>query len=266
MKLKTKITKLDDVDEAFRGLYAPLDADDEAAGFILQTDRSDEKGTLAEFRKSGIAKNKEIEELRGKLQAFGDTDPNQLEQMRKAFAQVQDDEEQKLIMEGKLPEVLERRTTSMRETYESQIAAQKGAYGELEGKYKTLENQLAQVRVGEMVTGAIAKSKVKVRDGALPFVLNRARDTFKLDENGNPVALRNGKAVYGPSGEPLSMGEFIEQEIKDSPFLFEGGSGGDSRGSGIQGGKRTVDSSSGPTAFADSGLEDIAKGKVQVVS
>jgi hypothetical protein len=262
MALSTIVTDIEKIPEPLREHYKPIDAEDLSQGFTLQTDNSQEKGSIREYRNKNIEVGKQAQQLQSRLEAFGDADPDTVKRAMAALKQVEDSEEQKLLLDGKFDEVLSKRTDVMRQTFEAQYQAKEQAYKQLEQTAAGLKDQLAQVRVGEMVTAGIEKAGVKVRPGAMNLIHDQTRKKFSLDDDGNPVVKQGDK--FGKNGSALTIPEYIETLVTETPFLFEGSSGGGSEGGSSGGnGRSIVIDKSDPTAFGNN-IEAIAKGKMGV--
>ena len=263
MALPSIVKDLKALPDAFHEHYSPLDKDDPSAGFVLDTDKSQEKGSIREYRNTYKEVAGRAEAAEAKLKAFGDQDPETLKRAMSALKQVEDSEEQKLILDGKIDEVLTKRTESMRSTFTGQIEAQTNAYKELEQSHAGLKAQLSQIKVGDMVAQGIEKAGMRVRSGAMPHILRQTQDTFGLDDKGNPYVKQGPK--YGKSGDPLTIPEYIEGLAGQNPFFFEGSSsGGGSEGSSATGERTVVIEGNDPTSFSKVGIEAIASGKQNI--
>lgn len=263
MALPSTIKDLSELPDAFHEHYSPLDKDDPAAGFVLDTDRSQEKGSIREYRNTYKETMGRAEAAENQLKAFDGQDPETLKRAMAALKQVEDSEEQKLILDGKLDEVMAKRTDAMRATFTGQIEAQTSAYKELEQAHAGLKDQLSQIKVGDLVTRGLEEAGMRVRSGAMPHILRQTQDTFGLDDKGTPFVKKGPK--YGKSGDPLTIPEYIEGLAGQNPFFFEGSSsGGGSEGSDAAGHRTLVVSGNDPTAFGKVGLETIANGDVNV--
>lgn len=96
------------------------------------------------------------------------------------------------------------------------------------------------------VEGAVLKEGAarKVRSSAVPDLLARAKNVFRLVD-GEPRALEaDGKTVrVGRDGvTSLTVAEWVEGQVADAPHLFEGNAGGGvaGAGSGGAGGQRNL--------------------------
>lgn len=118
-----------------------------------------------------------------------------------------------------------------------------------------------------MIDNAVrdAAAKSGVRAGAVDDVLLRARQVFKV-QDGKAVAFDGDKQLFGSTGDPLTVAEYINGKLVEAaPHLFEPSQGGgakkaDGNSSGGSAGKI---SRTDPKAFLDN-LSDIASGKKQV--
>jgi len=257
--LKRLVKTLEEVDEKYRDLY---EADGED-GFILKTDDKDFKEKLDEFRTNNRALFKDKEGLEKMLAKFKDVDPDKYREAMKALDVLNQYEESQLIKDGKLEEVLSRRTTAMQSEFMTQIEALKAANADALNQKQTYQQQLGSLRVEALANKALGKVG-RVRNSAITDALNRANNVWKLDDAGNISAHINGKQAYGKDGEPLTVDEWARNLLKDAPHLFEKGGGG-----GGEGSSQSSDSSndpkivdrSDPKAFG-ANLEAIAAGKV----
>lgn len=113
------------------------------------------------------------------------------------LTKVGQDEETKLIAEGKLDEVITRRTERLRTDYDTKLAAEKARADKAE--------QFAAKYSDKVLADSIRAAAIKA--GALPEaaedIILRARGTFKLSEDGEAIATdRDGEVVYGKDGKP----------------------------------------------------------------
>ncbi|MFL4375769.1 hypothetical protein RJ730_16825, partial [Acinetobacter baumannii] len=118
MSLPFIVDSLDDVKEEYRGLYV-----EEDGKFRLDLDGyEDPKGLKSALQSErDAAKNAKLE-LQKLQKQFEGIDP---EIVKKVFAQIDQDEEAKLIAEGKVNEVIQKRTEKMREEHEKLLKAEK---------------------------------------------------------------------------------------------------------------------------------------------
>lgn len=179
------------------------------------------------------AKNTEVilknKELTDRLAAFGDADPAKLAAMLKHF---DNSEEARLMAEGKLDEVIAKRTAKRDADIAAQIAAKDAEV------VKAKENA-SKFNVRVLHNDIRASAPPDLHPSALPDVLRHASEVFQLDEEGNVVpkdgALgKDGKTPYSPK-------EWFEDTRQTFPHRFANSNSGSSgfNGSG-KGGSKTM--------------------------
>ena len=153
--------------------------------------------------------------------------------MKGLLAKVGQDEETKLIAEGKLDEVITRRTERLRTDLDKQVKAA----NERADKAEAFAAKYSDKVLADSIRAAAIKA------GALPEaaedIILRARGTFKLSEDGEPVATdRAGEVVYGKDGKtPLSPLEWAESLRETATHLWPRAQGAGQTGD--NGGKAT---------------------------
>ena len=104
-----------------------------------------------------------------------------------------------------------------------------------------LNARLTAIQIDQGVTTVATKRGL--RPTAIPDITARARSVFRL-ENGAPRAYENdGQTVrVGKDGvTPMTLDEWVEQQVADAPHLFESNAGGGAAGNGSGGvGNRSV--------------------------
>ncbi len=142
----------------------------------------------------------ELEKLKGQFEGLD------LDAVKGLLAKVGQDEETKLIAEGKLDEVINRRTERLRTDSDKQIKAA----NERADKAEAFAAKYSDKVLADSIRAAAIKA------GALPEaaedIILRARGTFKLSDDGEAIATdRDGEVVYGKDGKtPLSPLEWAE--------------------------------------------------------
>ncbi|EEB61241.1 MULTISPECIES: hypothetical protein [Pseudomonas syringae group] len=143
------------------------------------------------------------------------------------------DEETRLLAEGKLDEVITKRTERLRTDYDKQLAAEKTRADKAEA--------FAAKYSDKVLADSIRAAAIKA--GALPEaaedIILRARGTFKLSEDGEAIATdRDGEVVYGKDGKtPLSPLEWAESLRETATHLWPRAQGAGQTGD--NGGKAT---------------------------
>lgn len=177
--------------------------------------------------------------LKGDLESFkGQFEGLDIEAVKNIVSKAGQDEETRLIAEGKMDEVVARRTERLRGDFEKQVQEEKDRADKAEAFANRFKDKVLSDSIREAATKA----------GALPEaaedIILRARSTFKLNEEGVPVALDgDGQVIYGKDGKtPLTPVEWAESLQETAPHLWPRAQGagqtGD-RGSKSSGKKRS---------------------------
>jgi hypothetical protein len=242
MALKPVLDSLEGVPEALHAEYHQRDGK-----YHLTVEGMVSKDRLSEFRENNVTLKRQLDELSSR---FDGIDP---EKYRELSDRAQRDRDKKLIDAGKMEELVAERVSAMKDGYEKQIAS----FSERE---KTVTKQLEGLLIDTAIRDAAAKSGV--RPTAIEDVLLRGRTLFQL-QDGKAVPMADGKPVYGKSGDPMQINEWVSGLTDQAPHLFESSQGGGSRGSsGSSVSAGRIDRSDGKAFLAN--LDGIASGKIAV--
>lgn len=212
--LKAFIKDLNELPESLREHYVASDG-----GYVLDVDKKEYSDKINEFRTNNI-------NLTNQLNAFGNITPESYNQLKTDYETLKANPPKS---SGKSEnEDLERVKTE----YEQRLEQANAGKTEAETQARTYRDALN----GHIVDNAVARaiSNVgKIHQGALPDVLRRAREVWRVNENGVPVAMNGETAVYGADGKlPLTIEEYAQNLMQEAPYYFEGNSGGGAGGSG----------------------------------
>lgn len=243
MGLKRQVSSLEGVPEALHDQYRQQDD----GTYVLDVEDDPRVG---EFRSRNIQLDKRTKELEAQLERYKGVDPEKYRKALSALEKIEGDEERKLIEEGKIDEVVERRIGAMRTEYEKQVKALTAARDEASKDRDTFRGRLGEVLIDTHLAKAV-NAVGKVREGALEDVIARGRRTFSIDENGQMVPSVNGETVYGKKGDALTPEEWAGSLLESAPHLFEGGSGSGGSGGGGKGGGRATSWDDAPAAIAN---------------
>ena len=247
--------------EEFDALAEPLKEAYKQDGdnYVLDTDGNDR---IREFRNNNIKYLKELEEVKNRLAQFDGID---VEEYKKAQAELQEIKDKELIDAGKIEELIGQRTERMRQDYERRFEIAQKGMEDAKGRAQRFEDELADLKISSLIMDAINKAG-RPKAGALPDIMSRARHTWRLDKDGNPVPMSNGQIQYGADANPLTVQDYVLSLMKEAPHLFEENQGSGAPGSDLHesSGGGTVLKNPDPRAFG-SRLEDIASGKVRVI-
>ncbi|MDN8492550.1 hypothetical protein QZL08_13215, partial [Acinetobacter baumannii] len=189
MSLPFIVDSLDAIKEEHRALYV-----EENGKFRLDLEGyEDPKGLKSALQSErDAAKNAKLE-LQKLQKQFEGIDP---EIVKKVFAQIDQDEEAKLIAEGKVNEVIQKRTEKMREEHEKLLKAEKERADKAEAYAQKFKQSVIQ---SQIVQAAI---ELEALPEATPDIAFLAQSKFALDENGKAVAVdENGEVVIGKDGQ-----------------------------------------------------------------
>ena len=183
------------------------------------------KGKLDEFRGNNVKLMKDMETLSAK---FDGIDVDGYKDMVKQQQAMKD---KKLISEGKIDELLEERTKTMREKHNQELEKIQGLNG-------TLNKQLETLVIDNAVRDSATKAGVV--DTGIDDVLLRSQAVFSLKEGKAVPHDREGNVIYGEgTSEPMSVNEWVKSQMEVAPHLFKS-----SNGSGSEHGKNYVGSGS----------------------
>lgn len=150
-------------------------------------------------------------------------------------------ENKELVENGSLDEALAKRTAEMRLGYEQQIQekakeldAWKRQVGEVQSKYN-------RSLVESAVTKAVTDGKSGVRTDALPDILMLARDTFRIEGEGQIVPYAGDSKLFGADGvSPMTPSEWLAKMRESKPYYFKESAGGGAGSGATPGGEGGV--------------------------
>jgi len=179
------------------------------------------KAKLDGFRSNNVQLMKDMESLNSK---FDGIDVDSYKDMVQKQRDLQD---KKLISEGKIEELLEERTLTMRQGHNSDLE-------KLQNSNKTLNSQLE----GLVVDSAVRNSAIKtgVVDTAIDDILLRSKAVFSLKDGKAVPYDKDGNVIYGKgSTNPMTVQEWVDGQQDVAPHLFKA-----STGAGSEHGKNFV--------------------------
>ena len=177
---------------------------------------------IEEQTKGLKTKNSELLGKFGELKEFKSKfDGVDVETLLQFAEKAKQDDITKKLSEGKFDEVLAQKTDLMRSDYEQKLSEQTS-------RAQTLESKVLN---GFIATYA---AQAGVQPEAIDLVNMLAQSQFKLDANGDPVAVNaQGEVINGKDGKtPLSITDWLASLRESKPLLW-----GAPQGSGAQGSK-----------------------------
>jgi hypothetical protein len=151
-----------------------------------------------------------------------------IEAVKGLLSKAGQDEETKLLTEGKVDEVFNRRTERLRGEHDKQLKALSTRAEKAEAFAAKFQGKV----LGDSVRGAALKA------GALPEatddIILRAKGVFSLNEEGEAVAMdEGGQVILGKDGKtPLTPLEWAESLRESAPHLWPRASGTQAPGGG----------------------------------
>ncbi|MBI6187652.1 hypothetical protein JEP98_00550 [Providencia rettgeri] len=208
-----------------RKYYSQAGGEDKGGGAGGAPEITPEIQTLIDQQVSGLkAKNAEllgkIKEQGDNLKRFDGIDPDTVKGMLKRF---ENDEEAKLIADGKIDEVINKRTERMRGDTDKQL---KEANARVE-KAEAFANKFRARVLGDEIRSAAGKAGAL--SSAQEDLILRAKGIFQINDEGQAVAVdEDGDPIMGKDGRtPLSPVEWVESLKENAPHLFPTASGTD---------------------------------------
>jgi hypothetical protein len=185
------------------------------------------KTKLDEFRSNNVTLLKKQEELETKFNGID------LDSYNDMIQQARDLKDKKLIDEGKIDELLEERTKSMREEHNNALEGMKGEQSTLTKKLEHL-----------LIDNAVRDSAIKagVIDTAVDDVVLRSQSIFSVKEGQAVPHDKDGNIIFGSgNSDPMSVNEWVKDLTESAPHLFGASTGaGSKHGSSFNGTSNTI--------------------------
>jgi hypothetical protein len=183
-----------------------------------------------------IAEEKRLKDkLRQIEESLGGVDVPQLKELQKKLLE---NEELRLLAEGKTSEVIERRTATMRDDHAKQLKKvedERDANARLASRYKasTLANAIRKAAQDAGVE-ATAIDDVVLRASAANWTVDDDGNAVQLDAKGDPVLGKDAKTPFQPS-------EWVEALKEKAPHFWPKAAGGNAGGGGKATDKKWAD-------------------------
>jgi hypothetical protein len=225
MALQRQLKSKDEIPAGLESHYVERDG-----VWLLEVEGQHEKSKVDEFRANNIALSNELKELK---QRFEGIDPDDV---RRVAAEKQRLEEAQQLKVGEVDKVVEGRLKTAKSEWDKQFAA-------VTSERDSLNARLTAIQVDQGVITVATKRGL--RPTAIPDITARARTVFRLVEGAPRAYEADGQTLrVGKDGiMPMTLDEWVDQQVADAPHLFEsnagGGAGGNGSG-GAGGGNRSV--------------------------
>jgi len=191
-------------------------------------------------------KNSELIEKQKTLKSdLSQYDSVDLVKIQKLQKEIENNEEMKLLSEGKTEEVVTRRVQAMKKDFDANLAVRDAKITEYETTLQKKDEKLTSL----VVDGQIREAYVRLdfEPTAMDDVITSARNTFTMDhETGKATPRDNmGNIIFSKDGKtPIEATEWLENLSETKKYLRRASSGAGAIGSGNVGGKRGNDDTS----------------------
>lgn len=179
------------------------------------------------------AKNLELIEkqkaLKENMSQYDGIDIKKIQTLQK---QIEENEEMKLLSEGKTEEVVERRVQAMRKDYEANLSSRDAKLSEYETTLKQKQEELTALVVDGDIRQAYAR--LDFEPTAMDDVITLGRSIFKMDETGKAIPRdAHGNIIFSKDGKtPIGASEWLENLSETKKYLRRGSQGAGASGSG----------------------------------
>ena len=189
--------------------------------------------------------------LKEQMAQFEGLDVERLKNLQK---QMDQNEELRLLSEGKTEEVFTRRVELLKKDYDAQIAARDGKLQEVTNVLKQKEENLRKL----VVDGTVRESYITLdfEPTALEDVIRSAREVFIMDDEGKVVPRdTTGNIIFSKDGTtPIDAKGWLELQAERKPYLRRASKGAGAGGNRSYGGNLDKLSSTSKIAEGLKGL------------
>jgi len=228
MKLKLVVDSLEGMDESIKALYEKGDD----GKFHLTVDGLEDNTGLKKKAEELLNEKKKLtadyKALEEKLKSFEGLDP---EDAKKAAETARKLREKELIDKGDIDELVNQRTAAMKKDHESQFNQVSENLAKVKAENEKLRESLNGIIIDKGIMEAVTAAGVP-RKEALQDIIGRARNAWRVDEDGQPKAYgKDGTVRYGKDAKKeMTMAEWAEELVQTAGHLFEENRGGGAKG------------------------------------
>jgi hypothetical protein len=217
MALKFKFKSKEEIPADQQALYVERDG-----AWMLDVDGAVDKSKLDDFRANNITLSNQLAEQKKRFEGI---DPDQV---RKLAEEKQRLEEAQQLKGGEVDKVVENRLKTAKAEWDKQFSA-------VTSERDSLNGRLTAIQIDQGVLTAATKRGL--RPTAIPDITARARTVFKLVDGAPRAYETDGQSVrVGKDGmTPMTLDEWVEQQVADAPHLFESNAGSGAAGNGSGG-------------------------------
>lgn len=222
--LKVLLDNLDGLGDELKPLYIEKDGKFHLDVEVVEDPKA--KATIKEFRDKNVTLMKEVEGFKSTIAVWDEIGSQ--DTFKEALKTLEAVKDEKLFDEGKIEEILNKRTGAMKRDHEAKVRNLTERAETAEKDYKKSKTAHASASIDNQIQIAISKIDAKIRKGAVEDVVARGRAKFTMDEEGKVVAQDiHGNPLYGKDGvTPLTIIEWITELPNEAVHFFEDSSGG----------------------------------------
>jgi hypothetical protein len=224
MALKFKFKTREEIPAESQSLYIEKDG-----GWLLDVDGVVDKSKLDEFRANNVTLANQLAEQKKRFEGI---DPDEVKKVAEEKRKL---EESQQLKGGEVEKVVEGRLKNAKTEWDKQFNA-------VTAERDSLNARLTAIQIDQGVITVATKKGL--RPTAIPDITARARIVFRLVDGAPRAYEADGQTVrVGKDGiTPMTLDEWVDQQVADAPHLFEtnSGSGAASNGSGGAANNRSV--------------------------
>jgi hypothetical protein len=227
MALKAIVEALDDVPEALHEYYK-----EQNEVFVLGIDGIDDHPSVKNLKSAHERQKKETAKYKDKageletaLDAFGEITVEEVNDLRTKA----EEGGTKAPTAEELNELVEKRFSITRAKLEKAVETANEELAQYKSENERLSGSLQTERIDNKFKDAFVAAGVRKK--ALPMASRMVHDTWRLDDEGTPIAMNGEEPMNGAHG-PLTPEEWVEGLRAEHDYLFEPNTGGNAAGSG----------------------------------
>jgi hypothetical protein len=217
MALKFKFKTKEEIPAESQSLYVERDG-----GWMLDVDGVVDKAKLDEFRANNVTLANQLAEQKKRFEGI---DPDEVKKLAEEKRKL---EESQQLKGGEVEKVVEGRLKNAKTEWDKQFNA-------VTAERDSLNARLTAIQIDQGVITVATKKGL--RPTAIPDITARARVVFKLVDGAPRAYEADGQTVrVGKDGiTPMTLDEWVDQQVADAPHLFESNAGSGAAGNGSGG-------------------------------
>lgn len=216
--LKATLASLDGLSDELKGMYVK-DGD----GFRLNVDGLVDKSKLDEFRDNNTKLKAELDKLKEEASKFKDIDPGKYKELMDKLV---GEEEKKLLKDGNIDAVVKMRTDKMIKDFEDQLKAKDQAISAAKKAEETARKERDTYIVEAELRKAVDTSEMGFQPNVAEVLKYQVMNEFTY-RDGKVIRVKpDGSPLFGKNGDPATIGEFLQDLVKDRPWMVKASSGG----------------------------------------